>query len=218
MSHLRPLAAPLLIAMSIAAAGCASSSSKSSSTSRTNPPVTTTESGFLRDYSGLRPSPRHPTTRYQQSASLSSYSKFIVDPVQVLPGETARGEPLDGAQAHDLSESLQREISSALELKGRLATAPGPGVGRIRAGITSVATSDRSNPNRPKIGGASIEAEILDSVTNRRIAAAVEADLVNDEELAGGPPDPFYDARLVFRHWASRLNRWIDDADELATE
>ena len=58
--------------------------------------------------------------------------------------------------------------------------------------------------------------EIVDSVTRERLAAAVEADIVDD---AGEPDaaDPFSDARLVFKHWAARLNLWLRDADRLAT-
>jgi hypothetical protein len=218
MPRLNTLAAPALLLL-VAAAGCASGTTNSTS----RPDVKNTQSGFLRDYSRLKPSPRHRGTLYQQSRELASYTGFMVDPVVVLPGETVRGDPIDGAQAANLSESLRRELSDTLALRNKLAANPGPGIARIRAAITSVAKSDRSAANRSqaKIGGAGVEAEIVDSLTGKRLGAVVDADIVEDAELAPGGPgssDPFYDARLVFRHWAGRLNLWLESADELATE
>jgi hypothetical protein len=202
-----PLAAVALLTL----AACSSGPSAS------DPKIATTESGFLRDYSRLQPSPRHPTTRYEQAASFSSYTSFIVDPVVVLPGETTRGVPIDGADAAALADALRSELSDALALRNRLASAPGPNVGRIRAAITAVARSDRSGSARATIGGAAVEAEFVDSITNKRIAAVVESDIVQDLD-AGTSADPLYDARLVFRHWAGRLNLWLENPDELATQ
>jgi len=198
-------------------AGSAPTDSSGSTPNRPKPVLKPTQSGFLRDYSRLVPSPRHPGTMYQQSKTLSSYTGFLVEPVQVLATKTARAVPLDAPQAAALADALRNELTEALSLRGRLATAPGPRVARIRAAITSVAKSDRSSPDRPMIGGASVEADIVDSVTGARVAAVMESDLVEDSEL-GRSSDPFYDARLVFRHWASRLNLWFESADELATE
>lgn len=173
--------------------------------------------GWLGDRSGLRPSPRHPTTMYEQSARLVSYAAFIVEPMECLAQQTVRGVAMDDAERTALAAALREETVRSLATVYSIVTEPGPGVATIRAAITGVAASRRDPvTGELRIGGASVEMEIVDSVTRERLAAAVEADIVDD---AGEPDaaDPFSDARLVFKHWAARLNLWLRDADRLAT-
>ena len=47
--------------------------------------VGVSESGFLGDYSKLVPSPRHPDTRYEQTAAFANYGAFHIEPFIVLP-------------------------------------------------------------------------------------------------------------------------------------
>lgn len=174
-------------------------------------------SGFLVDYSKLRPSPRHPTTLYEQSAKLASYTAFIVEPMTVLPARTARGTPVTDAESRELARALHEETVEAIRSGHPVVTAPGPNVAVIRAAVTALAASQVDPATgQVQIGGASVEIEIVDSLTRERLAAAVESDVVRDAAQPMGE-DRFSDARLVFRHWASRLYLWIRDAKELAT-
>lgn len=174
-------------------------------------------SGFLSDYSKLRPSPRHPTTLYEQSARLTEYRSFMVDPIELLPSHTVRGERITSNEAQSLALQLRRETIDSLSAVYTVVDQPGPGVARIRAAITAIAGShtDPATGN-VQLGGASIEAEILDSLSGVRLGAAVESDIVQDANLPL-PEGRFTDATLVFRHWAARMNLWIRDAAELAT-
>ena len=177
----------------------------------------TAPSGWLGDRSNLKQSPRHPGTLYEQSARLASYRSFIVEPMEFLPSETVRGVEIDPADGAALAAALRDEAVRSLSAVYSVVIEPGPGVASIRAAITGVAASSKDPATGViSIGGASVEIEIVDSVTRERLAAAVEADVVDD----AGPPkpgDPYSDARLVFGHWAARLNMWIRDADRMAT-
>jgi hypothetical protein len=161
-------------------------------------------SGFLKDYSGLRPSPTHAGAFYEQSEALARYSTFMVDPVQVLAKETVRGTPIDAETAAGLAE-----VTLALPLSGfKVVGEPGPGVARIRAAVTRLARS-RHEPGKPgMIGGGEIEVEIVDSVSGQRLGAAVEHDDVSPVD-AKATDDPYSDVRLVFHHWSARMGVWL---------
>lgn len=224
---IRTLSHALLISLLAASplAGCASSTPSQPEPdpvrpADAQPPAAfpaTRYSGFLGDYARLRQSPRHPGALYEQSARLSSYNAFIVEPITFLPQRTVRGTRITNAESAELAAALHEETISALSLLYPIATEPGPNVAVIRAAITALAGA-RVDPEtgQTQIGGASVEIEILDSTTRERLAAAIESDVVRD---ATQPieEDPFSDARLVFRHWAARLNLWLRDADQLAT-
>lgn len=176
-----------------------------------DPALRPVQSGFLGDYSNLKPSPTHPGSYYEQSPELRSYRRFMVDPVQVLAKKTARGAVIDDRTARDLAESLRAELAAAAGRNGTVVDAPGEGVARIRAAITSIARSRGSGDTvgTSQLGGASAEIEIVDSITRQRLGAAIEADTVDVFESAGGPRPDYADAKLVFQHWSARLNLWL---------
>jgi len=179
--------------------------------------VAKTFSGFLNDYSALRPSPRHPDTLYQQSRALTTYKSFIVDPIEFYPSETQRGGTVDESIARQLAQELRDNLLETLDVNYEITEVPAFGVARVRAAITQIARSRREPDGTIRVGGASIEAEIVDSVTGKRLGAVLEADVAG-EAAAAGSPDPFQDAKLVFQHWASRLNLWLQNSADLATE
>jgi hypothetical protein len=176
--------------------------------------VGVSESGFLGDYSKLVPSPRHPDTRYEQTAAFATYGAFHIEPFIVLPDTTARGVELSEADKTEIAADMADELRSALSKRYRVVDGPGEGVASVRGAITAVARGGRSPDGEPWLGGASIEVEIVDSLTNKRVAAAVESDSVDplDEGRSGEEGSDFYDARMVFRHWSHRYVRWVDAA------
>ncbi len=170
-------------------------------------------SGFLVDYSKLQPSPTHNGALVQRSERLSSFTSFIIDFPVVLPKATVRGTPIDPTTAAQLASDLRAEAIDALGGSYTITQTPGPGVARVRSAITRLARCERE-PGTPtlKIGGASVEMEIIDSVSGERLAAVVENDAVTSTDPLLGSADPFYDTRLVFRHWSARLSKWLTDA------
>ncbi|MDX9910377.1 MAG: DUF3313 family protein [Phycisphaerales bacterium] len=173
-------------------------------------------SGFLADYSTMRPSSRHEGAWYQQSRTLSNYHAFIVDTPVVLAGRTTRGTPISERTRATLARDLKLELETALSATHDLATAPGPGVARVRTALTSIARSRDTRDGRVLVGGASGEIEFVDTLTGRSIAAAVERDFDQDPHDPNSE-DAYHDARVTFKHWSSRVAAWLRDADQLAT-
>ena len=173
------------------------------------------QSGFLKDYSRLGPSPSHPDAVFWQSAKLAAYKNFLIDDIVVLPTVTLRGVPITPATAGALGAALKTEVAESLEAAGyTVVSEPGEGVARIRGAITALSRSrrDADEPVAVAIGGASMEMEILDSLSGAQMGAAIESDTVASDEDVQPSTDPYQDSRLVFRHWASRLVLWLDRA------
>jgi len=173
-------------------------------------------SGFLQDYSQLKRSPRHANTMYQQRKLLSAYTSFIVDPVKFLPETTAGGAAVTNSEAESLAADLRAQVVESLSINYQVVTEPGTGVARIRSAITQVARARHGDNGSLRVGGAAVEAEIVDSLTGERLGAVVEGDIATPS--IGLTTDPYEDAHIVFQHWAARMNLWIRDAKDLATE
>lgn len=198
-------------------ASCESAPTRSSdvATTRLGKP---TASGWLARADTLKPSPYHDHALFWQSPKLKGYEKFYVDAVVVVPVKTERGVLIDAATSEQLSTDLRDAVLEELGPAVTIVHEPGPGVATIRGAITRVARS-RSAADRggAQVGGAAMEVEIVDSVTRERLAAAVESDVVDDPDVlpsrvASGDAagiDPWYDAKVVFGHWAARLRMWL---------
>lgn len=168
--------------------------------------------GFLNDYSRLEPSPTHPGAWYEQWIGLGDYDAFVIDTIHVLPDKSADCKPIDRETADALGAELRNEVVEALRISGfRIATEPGPRTARLRGAITEITRTKRVPGEcgpQTLLGGAACEMEIVDSVTGERLAAAVERDR-GGTEFRKGEADPYFGARLVFRHWAARLGMWL---------
>ena len=177
-------------------------------------------SGFLGDYSKLRPSPEVEDALYYQSPgkSLRDYDKFIIDPVLVHFAPNAKGTALDPTKLKKVTDYVYDEAVKALSVRYTVVTAPGPGVLRIRAALTDIKKTTPAMNIHPAtklsglgLGGASMEAEALDSQTGVRVFAVV--DTRQGDRLSIGPGlDPLGHAKQVVRHWVERFVTRVDTA------
>jgi hypothetical protein len=138
--------------------------------------------GFLSDYSKLKRE-TDSTLRYVNEKAAGKYSSFIVDPVQVrfYKGSESEGK-LTEQQLSDLTNYMHLKIVEAIQNAGKqVVEQPGTGVARIR-----VSLSDIKKPSAVSIlptasllgagiGGASMEAEVVDSMTGEQIGAVVQS-------------------------------------------
>lgn len=180
-----------------------------------------TKTGFLTDYSRLRKE-SDTTLRNINKRALAKYSSFIVDPVEVhfhhgakAIEERTKGK-LTQRQITDLTNYMHAKLIEAIQDSGnRIAYQPAAGVARLRVAITDIQKSDLASlmpvakVAGAGIGGASMEAEIVDSMTGEQVAAIVES--------RKGTRIPFANlgdwdaARQVIDDWAKRLQKRIEE-------
>ena len=121
-------------------------------------------SGFLDDYSQLKPGRENQAqlVYIDPEADFSPYEKVLIDPVVVwerTAGSDASDEELRSF-ASDLGAALRRQ----LQLEFELVEGAEPGTLRIRTAITRIRKS-----------GASVELEVLDAESGRRLVAVADA-------------------------------------------
>ena len=177
-------------------------------------------SGFLGDYSKLQPNPEVEDALYYQAPgkSLGDYDKFMIDPVLVHFAPNAKGTALDPAKLKQLTDYAYDEVRKGLSERYSVVDAPGPGVLRIRAALTDIKKTKPAMNIHPAtklsgigLGGASMEAEGLDSQTGERVLAVVDTRAGNRLSIGAGL-DPLGHAKQVIRHWVERFVTRVDKA------
>ena len=177
----------------VALAGCAHSTQATGYWGKAEP------SGFLKDYSTLRPAADDTEAtlvyRTPDQAKFKSYKKVWLEPVQVWRGEKSDAKDMDKEDADFLSQFLWSRLDEELRKDYEMVQAPGPDVLRLRVGITesgkNIPVLDNLTAAYPAayvlskgkkyiggtesfVGKASIEAEVTDSQTGEVLAAAVD--------------------------------------------
>ena len=175
-----------------------------------------TTTGFLTDYSRLQ-QVSDTTLRYLPSQSLAGYSKFIIDPVTVHFHAGAKGAKASSTETAHLKQYMYAEIRKAISDRYSIVTQAGPGVARVRVALTDIKESKTIQNIIPMaklagtgLGGASMEAELIDSQTGRQIAAIVETQSGNRLSLDG--LSKWGDAEAVMKGWAQRFRKRLDEA------
>ena len=135
--------------------------------------------GFLSDYSKLVEESGS-TLRYMNEAALNKYSGFIVDPIQTRIDDPDRA--LSDEDIADLTSYMYDKVVEAIEKSDdRIAYRPAADVARLRIAFTDIGKSHPisivpwSSIAGLGIGGASVEAELVDSITGQQIAAVVQS-------------------------------------------
>jgi hypothetical protein len=192
-------------------------------------------SGFLKNYSNLKPNPsldRNALTfvRPDDKKNLHKYIAMIVDPVEVYLASDADESKLPdkarGVGARYFHKALSGAVSSAFPIVDQ----PGPLVLRLRAAIIGVdvggqisaAPSEGALDHTIDIGKVGIEMELVDSETGEQIAA-----MVDRENLGAGAEigsihfsrqEKWAAAYEAFDGWARHVRDFLDSAHELSAE
>jgi hypothetical protein len=186
--------------------------------------VTPPTSGFLGDYSQLKPggAGQAQLVYINPDAKWPDYSKVILEPVELWgdgkgkPSEKARGE---------IRAFVFNVFKEELAKKFELTDQPGPGVMKISIAITSVKPAEPmiaaydqhlTKPAEPGatlkflgpgiavwVGSASGEAQVADSVSGQRLGAWVDKRFGSEKV----PPKKWKwgDAEAIVRKWADLL-------------
>ena len=185
-------------------------------------------SGFLKDYSKLHKAANdtEATLAYftPDKAKFKSYTKILLEPVQVWRGEDSDAKGLDQEDAEYLSQFLWSRLDEELGKYYRITKSPGPGVMRMRVAITEAGKGipilDNLTAAYPTtllmskakkaisgteslVGKASIEMEATDSQTGELLAAGV--DRRGGGKYAWKPISRFIDVENAYSYWAKKV-------------
>lgn len=178
------------------------------------------QSGFLRDYSQLKPHPEvEGALAYENPAKdLRQYKKFIVDPVLTHFSPSEEGTAIDPEDLKGLTEYFHGALVKGLSASGhyQVVNAAGPDVLRLRIAITAISKTTPVANIHPAmklsgigLGGAAMEAEALDSVSNERVAAVVDAQSGGRLGVTAGLTR-YGHAEQVMDAWVERLVTRLD--------
>lgn len=174
--------------------------------------------GFLSDYSKLRPQSEVSYRYIAPDNRLGNYSKFIIEPVvfYLHVGSRSKGK-LSKQDLSDLKNYMHAALVNAIKDRYEVVYRPGPGVARVRIALTDLKKAQillNINPASKLLGaglgGASLEAELVDSQTGEQIVALLESQLGDRLSLAG--LSTWGDAKAVMDDWAQRFRQRLDEA------
>jgi hypothetical protein len=161
--------------------------------------------GFLSDYSGLKPISKTSYRYINPKYDLGKYAAFIIDPVEVRFLDSTRAEVASWDDLEKLRAYMHRTLTDTLIPRYRAtAKRPGPGVARIRIALTNI---QRSAPF--KLARVSMEAELLDSRTGEQIAALIES---QEKGASFRGYEPWSGAKAAMDDWAKRLYNRLEEA------
>lgn len=224
-------------------AGCQSTPSSSPGSASSTPDSTGTAapemaaqnpnskfSGFLGDYSQLKPAPdREGVLLFiDRSADYRPYTKVMFDPVlvYVTPNPDYPEVPRD--ELTRMSDGLLSSFKQALEPAYQVVTQPGPDVLRVRTAITGIEpvkppagvvdylpVKALFNVGReaagagPRVPEMSVELEVLDP-SGKRVAAAT-ASRKGEQTLAQGNQITWNDLHAINEYWARGFRQRLDE-------
>jgi|CXWL01.1.fsa_nt_gi hypothetical protein len=144
-----------------------------------------TRTGFISDYGRLQKA-ESGAMRYL-SPELREYKRYMVNPVELR----IQRDVLDPNERAEVATYMRDALTRILKAQGfDLTSQPGVGVATVRVAITDIQLSKwylnlhpASKATGAGSGGASMEAEVIDSVTGKQLAAVVQAGHGNQFEL-----------------------------------
>jgi hypothetical protein len=196
-------------------------------------------SGFLQDYSKLKPNAKldGDALTYvnpDKMKSLHRYVAIIVDPVEVYVATNADASLIPDRGQEAVAKYFEHALVNAVSDAFPVIESPGPLVLRLRSAIVGIDLGGKVAPlDQPGMTAkpleraivlekVSVEMELVDSETGERIAAAV------DKATLGAGADVgtenfsrlarFNEAKSAFDQWAERVREFLDSEHELTGE
>lgn len=169
-------------------------------------------SGFLRDYSVLKPHPATPGALVYWNPNIDSteYKAVLVEPVDIHfrnRYEQNRAKPEEVAA---FRRFVNDELTAAISKHATIVAAPGPNVLRYRLQVSNLQlTRSLDEPHAPfspqyfVLGTASIEADVRDSISGELVAAYVGPRGSAKQQstfLLSNAPDRWEAAKTVVRN------------------
>ncbi len=185
------------------------------------------QSGFLGDYSQLRENKDYPAALVyvNPSAQWSRYNAIELDSVTLWASQ-ADGDKMSGQEKQMLADTLFTELHEELDKYFVLARSPGPSTLRLRVALTQAAGANvplravttvvpqarligtvigLGVDTAATVGSATVEMEVLDAITDRRLAAAVDQRAGTKVLLAKRAYTTWGDVEVACERWAKRV-------------
>ena len=182
------------------------------------------KSGFLGDYSDLREggTGEAQLVYIKPGVRWAAYDKIVIEPVTLWTNASIANVPPEDQQllADYLDASLRNELAKDYKIVDRAE----PGALTVRVAITDAkgarvlantvskvvpqlrlltTVGGLATDTQVLVGRAGVEAEVLDSVTNERLGAAVDR-RAGTKALRGGV-STWADVQNAFDYWAAKL-------------
>jgi Protein of unknown function (DUF3313) len=190
-------------------------------------------SGFLSDYSKLKPNPNFENTvsfvQDDPAKNIHRYIAVIVDPPVVYVATNANPNDIPDRGRAALTEYFQAAMTRAVRDAFPVVTQPGPLVLRLRTALIGVdvgpageKTGESGLEHALNIGKLGVEAEFVDSETGAQIAAVVDRQSLGEGAMIGSAnftrEEKYRAAVEAINGWAARLRAFLDSAHELSGE
>jgi hypothetical protein len=196
-------------------------------------------SGFLQDYSTLKPNEKLggdalTYVNADKMKSLHRYVAIIVDPVQVYVSSAADPSLIPDSGRGAIAKYFEHALVEAVSDAFPVVEFPGPLVLRLRAALVGIDLGGKVAPlDMPGMVAkpleraivlekVSVEMELVDSETGERIAAAVDKAALGAGADVGAENFSrlarFNEAKSAFHQWAERVREFLDSEHELTGE
>lgn len=186
------------------------------------------DSGFLRDYSQLEPNPDYPAQEVylNPDAVWSRYDTIWIESVSLW------GDEQTDKLTHDEKEMLTQVLYTSLHEKLGAQFELGRGAGERTLELRAALTQAKASPMASRVittfvpqafvlgtavgltadtartvGSATAEAEVLDSITKRRLAAAVSSRAGTKSLVSGRTFQKWGDVKAAADFWATQTTR-----------
>ena len=177
-------------------------------------------SGFLDDYSKLKPAERFDGAYFWESPKFKDYHTFMVDPIVVHFAPGAEGVAIDPGNLKQLTDRATQKLMEVIAKRNKLVDQPGPGVAELRTAITSIKTTTAVANIHPGtrlsgvgLGGAAFESKAVDSVTGELLAAIYDSKPGSRIGLTEGYRTLGH-AEQVIDRWVALFGDYLDQLAE----
>lgn len=177
--------------------------------------LSTTQSGFLRDYGQLRPATdgTHQLVASQPGWQPAEFTRVWIEPTEVRLPAKDKGT-ISAKESIELAAYCDATLKKVLTAHRIIATENAPGTLRVRAAITGVATSNPALNVATGVllwpvdyGGISLEFEVLNSSNHEQLVALVC--------FSKGTPLQLIGSFSRLGHARNGINRWVAVLDKL---
>jgi hypothetical protein len=175
------------------------------------------ETGFLSSYANLEPT-SSTTLRYLPAqGSMDAYPKVVISPVTTYLHDREAAAKLGDKDREHLEQHLYQALRKSMAEHFEIVDQSGPGVARLRVAITNLKKATPALNIIPQtkltglgLGEASAEAELLDSVTGKQLAAAIDSSQGSRFSLSG--LSQWGDVEAVMDDWAKKIANRLGEA------